>query len=115
MSEQNCDHKVDMILDSRAVFLRVHYDADCPHCLRRQIERLQSIVDKLPKTADGVSVTPGMTVIQRHPETGETWTLIVMLMAQEEFFFSCHHNSTRRYDECYSTREAAEAEEESDD
>lgn len=32
------------------------------HRLREHIERLRAIVDKLPKTADGVSITPGMTI-----------------------------------------------------
>jgi len=30
-----------------------------------EIERLQAIIDKLPKTADGVPVVPGMTVYYR--------------------------------------------------
>ena len=32
---------------------------------RAEIERLTAIIDKLPKTADGVPVVPGMTVYYR--------------------------------------------------
>ena len=36
--------------------------ANCIGDLLDKIDRLQAIVDKLPKTADGVPITPGMTV-----------------------------------------------------
>ena len=34
-------------------------DRECPQC---ELKRLRAIVDNLPKTADGVPVTPGMTL-----------------------------------------------------
>jgi hypothetical protein len=37
-------------------------DHDSPNEVREAIERLQGIVDKLPKTMDGVLVMPGMTL-----------------------------------------------------
>lgn len=53
---------------------------NCPHCgisggectdwfncQRRQIAALKAIVDKLPRTADGVPITPGMEVWQIDP------------------------------------------------
>jgi hypothetical protein len=75
-----------------------------------EIVRLRAIVDKLPTTADGVSVVPGMNVyfqwhsgeIVRHPvafiriDKDDTWL----------YFERALYRSTGV---CYSTREAADA------
>lgn len=74
-----------------------------------EIERLKAIVDKLPKTADGVPVYPYMpvyllrdgevhsiTAMEVHRDTGEWFT-----------YFDCDFYCLD--DECYSSREAAEA------
>jgi hypothetical protein len=75
-----------------------------------EIARLTAIVDKLPTTADGVSVVPGMNVyfqwhsgeIVRHPvafiriDKDDTWL----------YFERALYRSTGV---CYSTREAADA------
>ena len=64
-----------------------------------ELERLRAIVDKLPKTADGVPVVPGLDNVWvkngpnvRPSESMTTWRLLQV---------------RRSY--CYSTREAAEA------
>jgi hypothetical protein len=74
---------------------------------RAEVERLQAIVDKLPKTADGVRVVPHVDIVwaiyngrigNRHWYRGDqNWVY-------GEF---SHH--TVRVDKCYSSREAAEA------
>lgn len=63
MSE--CNHLVSYV--DRAENKVRSYDAgspvDCPHCLRKQLAEAKAIVDRLPKTADGVIVTPGMPIV----------------------------------------------------
>lgn len=57
-----------------------------------EVERLQAIVDKLPKTADGVPVVPGMVVWKSNCEPTNVGMLLGTWVCQ-----------------CYSTHEAAEA------
>ena len=60
------------------------------------VEELQAIVDKLPKTVDGISVTPGMRVFCVWP--GQDW------ISREIAYIGPSPASM------YSTRAAAEAE-----
>ena len=82
----------------------------CGHChLERQaadeIERLRAIVDRLPTTADGVPIVPGMAIYQidgspaivsGYDWHGDWWEI------------ELEHDRFLPADECYSTREAAE-------
>lgn len=74
--------------------------------VRKEIERLQYIVDRLPKTADGAPIVPGMALWYRSPagiiETPplDTWAEIEGMIAEDEDYGP---------DTFYSTRAAAEA------
>ena len=68
--------------------------------LGRERKRLQAIVDKLPKTADGVPIVPGRRVWQ----TPGDWYGVKMSMTAGPY---C--TTFPEWDEVYSTREAAEA------
>jgi len=69
--------------------------------LQAEVERMKAIVAKLPKTADGVPVVPGMTIFEP-PD----WTPFVA--SGVSVFPDCpQHNM---YAQCYSTLNAAEAE-----
>ena len=75
----------------------------------KEIKRLRAIVDKLPKTADGVTVVPGEdTVWAWHPHRGEFTEYAVEISqpyAEVDYDF-VDPNCVCRF---YSTREAAEA------
>ena len=77
----------------------------CRKCLNEDIERLQAIVDKLSKTADGVPVVPGMDVwLPGYPKyPGE-------VEADAYGVNPCVDWPEKLYHPCklYSTREAAE-------
>ena len=88
---------------------------DGEHCLRRQLsacqeklEKAQAIVDKLPRTADGVPVPPDMPVF--HPDylhqKGEYGYLWVDYDTHEAL--SKYKDFGRPITECFSTRAAAE-------
>lgn len=66
-----------------------------------EIERLRAVVNKLPMTADGVPVVPGMTVYHRDWR-GEVTEERTSWAPPYPKVFSC----------CYSTREAVEVKEE---
>lgn len=79
-------------------------------------DRLRAVVDRLPKTADGVAVVPGMTLWQRpglisgkkYPPREIDWFVLIggedgLLGEVEEYSW------TYRSSDCYSTRSAAEA------
>jgi hypothetical protein len=68
--------------------------------LRAENERLKEVVEKLPKTADGVPVVPGMTIYDLRP-SGCTPFFVSAVFEK-----ASKHNM---YADCYSTREAAEA------
>lgn len=72
----------------------------------KEIERLQSIVDKLPKTADGVPVTPRMQVWCKTPVGGVE--ALKLPHANSEESIRSGFGWVRLY-QCYSTREAAES------
>lgn len=77
-----------------------------------EIKRLQAIVDKLPKTADGVPVVPGMVLYSsaficgafRHPET------VKGMCAYADPDTSGWMDGELDVHDLYSTQEAAEAE-----
>jgi hypothetical protein len=91
------------------------FDGDDPLTMGQIVERLNSqqceidrLTTGLPKTKDGVPVTPGMVLIVGHPETQELWELNVVLMGKEHFMYGWpHHGKLCRYDECWSTADAA--------
>lgn len=79
-----------------------------------EIERLRAIVDKLPKMADGVAVVGGETVYA-NPENifprsvGKYRVLSGGEKATDAPWIFCGKPNTIDIDECYSTRQAAEA------
>ncbi len=82
------------------------------------VERLQAIVDKPPKTADGVRFVIGMRLWgvireQVKQSTAEVryapeWRTYTGDKYAWEIVFSVGHSMARRIQDCYSTREAAE-------
>ncbi len=80
-----------------------------------EIERLQAIVDKLPRTADGAPVAPGMDVYfcgMDDPRSMRTETIDSVAWTWKGVWL-CWRDSPlkpgRMPSDCYSTREAAEA------
>jgi len=69
--------------------------------LLAELDRLRAMEDKLPKTADGVAVVPGMMVWYR---TGHHVVHRTVEMRAQLRNMACMSVSG-----CYSTREAAEA------
>ena len=82
-----------------------------------EIDRLRAIVDKLPKTADGVPITPGMDVWEVIPGTGVICYWCGVRIIDEVGIVAENGSSTRTTpDRCYSTEAAAiEAQKEQDD
>jgi len=77
-------------------------------CYCREIERLRAIVDRLPKTADGMPITPGMKVwFQRSRNHG--WEVTAELVGGYWDTFKDWHCIDFDGQRCFSTREAAEA------
>lgn len=80
------------------------------HNFNHAISQLKAIVENPPKTKDGVPVVPGMHLWYRHPKTGRIYKWL-----GENMFAKTHHFDTNGQDvligveDCYSTREAAEA------
>jgi len=77
--------------------------------LREENNRLKAIVDKLPKTADGVTIVPGMDLWQLETRNaGKTWNIVFHkikgVLWPEIFPFPGGLPSR-----CYSTHEAADA------
>lgn len=68
-----------------------------------EVERLRGVVSKLPVTADGAPVVPGMEVFERL-HRGGVQRLIVNMAA-----CGASENDDSPVDCCYSTRELAEA------
>ena len=74
--------------------------------LRARIAKLEAIVEKLPKTADGVPVVPGQDVFDYN-----RYEVFVRHVEMEAFEYDddggkCAFGGIH---DCYSTREAAEA------
>ena len=81
-------------------------------CLRRQLAQAKAIVDKLPKTADGVSVVPGMEVWRWDAYLKCVKQCVVDRVYQNGGVgLSFHDNDEGGFvsTQLYSTREAAEA------
>jgi len=102
----------------------------CPQCCSINTERaarekadeennrLRALVDRLPKTADGVPLVPGMTVFIPHPHPSNLITereilapygTLACLTKEPAHSGCCESTTHRQARECYSTREAAEA------
>lgn len=88
------------------------YDQDIP-ALIEEVRRLRAIVDKLPKTADGVTVVPGDVVwmlamhggVEGQPAELAVWeTEVIDQDTDSREQTVCHSIAG-----CYSTSEAAEA------
>ena len=101
----------------------------CPQCCSINTERaarekadeennrLRALVDRLPKTADGVPLVPGMTVFIPHPHPSNLITereviapygTLACLTKEPAHSGCCESATHRQARECYSTREAAE-------
>lgn len=79
-----------------------------------EIERLQAIVDRLPKKADGVPIVPDRKVFPLHPiddpefsEDDDYATCVLML--RDNLTGETFSKDEWIPGKCYSTREAAEA------
>lgn len=73
-----------------------------------EIDRLRAIVAKLPVTADGVPVVPGMTVYYADPNGDDDWFPRVATM-QAQMALENLIYANPGWEDVYSTREAAEA------
>jgi len=82
-----------------------------------QVKQLRAIVDRLPKTADGFPIVPGMTVFIPHPRPSNLITerevvapygKVACLTKEPAHNGCCESTTHRQARECYSTREAAE-------
>ena len=82
-----------------------------------EIERLREIVDRLPKTADGVPVTPGMNLYA--PNVDYDFGALAIVSDSDRPQIECRDVRGVEFGMCaslcYSTREAAEAEKENED
>ena len=85
--------------------LRAAWDAKC-----QDIKRLQAIVDKLPKTADGVPVVPDDLVYYLNANNTIT-ECNVQWRSEDGRYWACRgiQGPPFRVEKCYSTRKAAEA------
>jgi len=89
--------------------------ADCEQAAD-VIDRLQAIVDKLPRTADGVAIVPGMVVYKWFECPPGIQAIDVVDVCDTEDI-TCEINKGEfkgwtdvvESQDCYSTREAAEA------
>ena len=96
----------------------------CRNCLWREVERLQAIVDKLLKTADGVPVVLKMvlwilTNDAPFANSGEPWPIQVVSLVLDDgsacivgralIEHECEYDEARaKAADCYSTQEAEE-------
>ena len=86
-------------------------------CVKAMVERLQAIVDRLPKTKDGVYVVPGEDTVWACGFFGATGRLVPCAEARE-YEISLYdlgpeneleYVMSDQVGKCYSTRAAAEA------
>ena len=90
------DEAMQWVADWNKVPGEVGPNEVCARTLAAEIERLRAIVAKLPVTADGVPVVPGMSI----------WTMLNGTICEVK----CNTiHGTGEYTKCYSTCEAAEA------
>ena len=82
---------------------------DCERCqLVAKIERLQAIVDTLPKTADGVPIHPGMTLFDKDGFSDTKVTGFQVSVSGELLCLYSPNGFDAICSGYYSTREAAE-------
>jgi hypothetical protein len=72
--------------------------------VQRERDELRAVVEKLPKTADGVAVVPGMVVYAIHPMTDSYVAMMVYMDADNDEWQNGNRND---FSECYSTKAAA--------
>lgn len=78
----------------------------CESCAIEEIERLQSIVDRLPKTRDGVPIQVNDRLWTKYDERPVVVEYFRPLLAGRWSIFT--NRGQRSDNECYSTREAVE-------
>ena len=82
--------------------------------MQERAEEAEAVVEKLPKTADGVSIVPGMTVyifVGGHIDEREVrgpYGLACLLVREPARHGACEGTRHELAGSCYSTREAAE-------
>ena len=104
--------------EATEVIYKLH---ECAVSRNDEIDRLQAIVDRLPKTADGVPIVPHdqptvwvftkRTGLYRPGEPAQWWDMIVHSYEDGKLvgFVGGSHMAKIDPSECYSTKEAAEA------
>lgn len=92
--------------DNKGNFAGMGHWADSSECLRNQLKQAKEIIDKLPKTADGVTVTPNMELY--NPGSIELRNTVSLHIWQDGEDRSPGENNTP-WGRFYSTKEAAEA------
>lgn len=70
--------------------------------LRQQLAEAKAVIDKLPKTADGVPVVAGMSLYHSSGEFSTVSEVSIVVV-------NCGHQIVEHASRYYSTREAAEA------
>jgi len=84
------------------------YDGMIEADLRRRCAELEALVDRLPETQDGVRVVPGMSIYLLRD--GEIFEILVTEIQHYDGAWEVYYDwDCYPVDECYSTREAAEA------
>ncbi len=79
----------------------------CLMCLIAERDLLVAIVQKLPKTADGVPIVPGKTYYMRSGSNGVITKWSVQICGGALECWDDDNPADFRLDWCYSTREAA--------
>jgi len=89
--------------------LRTSDSQPCLYAALR-IEELEAIVDKLPKTADGVWIVLGMDVVTHMMTDGwQPNRILGMFLREGVLWLDMGRGAKVRPCNCFSTREAAEA------
>lgn len=100
-----------LIEDAMAHLRRFRPDGVPPPPSDDIIERLLAVVERLPRTADGVPVVPGMNLYSRRVDYD--FGCIAIRVEPESDEIECRDVRGVEFDlparECYSTRAAAEA------
>lgn len=110
MCLQEAESTLEVILSREQITQR---DVDAIEVVLAEIKRLQAIVAKLPKTADGVPVVPGIDVWVTHQERHEPYKCTVFAVGNTALKVEVSETHKRTWvwqSACYSTREAAEEE-----
>lgn len=92
----------EQTLVERLLKMQDHWSSSLRHEAADRIEELEAIVEKLPKTADGVTVVSGMKLYQDDRQCNVTGQYCAWLPGEQKHFYL--------YAEVwFSTRAAAEA------